>query len=367
MYICLTALDIKKAFDTVDHNILLSKLANHFHFHPSSIKLMSSYLCSRKQSVKANNTISQPLPVTSGVPQGSILGPILFIMFINDITSTCQCYLYADDCIIEQTGNTPSDAVAHTNQIMPDITKWYQNNLLKINAEKTSVILLSNKTINPVHLRHVRMHGQNATFTSTMKYLGIYLDTSLNWNEHVRLTKSKVMPIVWNFSKIRPLIDEKTANVFYTSIIRPLLEYSAPVTFNMSSTNSKTLEKIQNKCLRIIAKVHPHTRSHLLRKQLDIPSLTNRRTYLFLCEFFKLYKDISPRLNNDILGNNVQTAYILRSITHCNVKVPRMNKSVGQRSLSYLGPTTFNKLPDFIKTSPTYSIFKTRLRKFILV
>ena len=91
-YICLTALDIKKAFDTVDHNLLLSKLDNHFNFHSSSIKLMHSYLSSRNQSVKINNVTSNPLLITAEIPQGSILGPLLFIMFIN-CNTICSRYV----------------------------------------------------------------------------------------------------------------------------------------------------------------------------------------------------------------------------------------------------------------------------------
>ena len=137
-YICLTALDIKKAFDTVDHNLLLSKLANHFNFHSSSIKLIHSYLSSRNQSVKINNVTSNPLLITTGIPQGSILGPLLFIMFINAITNSCLCYLFADDCIIEEAGESPTSAISKTNQTLPQVLNWYTRNLLKINTDKTS-------------------------------------------------------------------------------------------------------------------------------------------------------------------------------------------------------------------------------------
>ena len=174
------------------------------------------------------------------------------------------------------------------------------------------------------------------------------------------------MPIVWNFSKVTHLINEATAKMYYTSFIRPLLEYAAATLYNMSGTNAQILERIQNKCLRIITKAHSRTHRRVLRNLTHIPSLASRHTYLYLCEFYKLYKNISPKLLNDMLIVNTESMYDSRSAAHCNVKIPRMNKRVGQRSLNYLGPITFNSLPTNIKTSPSFSIFKKRLREKVL-
>ena len=164
-YICLTALDVKKAFDTVDHHLLLSKMANYFKFHPSAIELMSSYLSHRTQCVKTNGVISNNRSVTSGVPQGSVLGPLLFIMYIIDLASKFPCYLFADDCIIEQYGETAVSAVNKTNIIIPEITNWYQNNLLKLNCSKTAILVISNKPVNKANLAVIKIDGHVATYT----------------------------------------------------------------------------------------------------------------------------------------------------------------------------------------------------------
>ena len=102
--------------------------------------------------MKVNGTISNTLPVNTGVPQGSILGPLMFIMFINDLTEVCTCYLFADDCIIEQYGETPELSVKKTNSTLPAVIRWYNNNLIKMNASKTTVMILSNKTITTTQL-----------------------------------------------------------------------------------------------------------------------------------------------------------------------------------------------------------------------
>ena len=228
------------------------------------------------------------------------------------------------------------------------------------------MILLSNTTTDTTILNIVQINGRPVLFSNSIKYLDLHVDNHLNWNGHIRIIKNTIMPIVWNFSKVRYLINEATAKLYYTSLIRPLLEYSVATLYNMSGTNAQILEQIQNKCLRIITKAHSRTHRRVLQNLTHIPSLASRHTYLYLCEFYKLYKNISPKLLNVMLIVNIESMYDSRSAAHCNVKIPRMNKRVGRRSLNYLGPITINSLPTNIKTSPSFSVFKKRLREKIL-
>ena len=341
------------------------KMANYFNFHPTSIRLMESYLTSRRQCVNTNGVVSNSLPIQSGVPQGSVLGPLLFIMFINDITKVCPCYLFADDCIIEQFGETPTLAINKTNNLLPSITTWYTNNLLKLNTKKTTAMIISNRQVDTNTLPHITIDGHNALFSPTMKYLGLIIDNSLNWNDHVASIKKKVMPLIWKFSQIRYLIDQATSRLYYTSLIRPHLEYAAATRFNCSSSNCNTLETMQNRCLRIIARAESRTSSATLREMLNIPTLDNRRKYFYLCELYKLRQNVIPNICAP--PQAPINKYNLRSSTSFNLYYPRMNKKVGQRSLDYLGPQTYNMLPDIIKTSLTFQIFKTRLKRHLLL
>ena len=356
--VCLTALDIKKAFDTIDHETLLSKLSNLFNFHPTAIQLIYSYLSNRVQSVKVNNSISDPLPIRTGVPQGSVIGPLLFILFINDLTNIGSCYLFADDCIIEQTGDTLETAISQTNRQIKYYTDWYRSNLLKINANKSAVLLLTNRPTNTDRLQPVTVDGLTVPFNHSLKYLGLTLDRALNWNNHIINVKNKVMPIVWNFARTRRLMDFTTALTYYTSIIRPNLEYASAVLHNMSNTNSETIETIQNRRLRIITQCHPHTPSTVLRNQLHIPSLKQRRTYLFLCEFYKLYHNISNTVTDNFMTRTTTRPHY-SLLNKNNLFVPYMNKAVGQRALCYIGPRTFNTLPKSIQNSVIHNFQKT--------
>ena len=112
-------------------------------------------------------------------------------MFIIDITNSCLCYLFADDCIIEESGESPTSAIAKMNEKLPHVLNWYTNNLLKINTHKTSVILLSNKSTDTVILNNAQMNGRPVLFPNSTKYIGIHVDN--HWNEHIRITKNTIV------------------------------------------------------------------------------------------------------------------------------------------------------------------------------
>ena len=168
-YVCLTTLDIKKAFDSVDHDLLLYKMCNYFQFNASTTKLMSSYLDKRHQSVKTNGVISTSRSIHAGVPQGSVLGPLLFIMFVNDITRSFPCYLFADDCIIEQSGYTATQAITKTNNLLVGVANWYECNLLKLNTTKTGTMVLSNRRLLTEKLPPVIISGDIAKYAHSLK------------------------------------------------------------------------------------------------------------------------------------------------------------------------------------------------------
>ena len=155
----------------------------------------------------------------------------------------------------------------------------------------------------------------------------------------------------------------RTTILYYTSLIRQHLEYAAATIFNTSTKNVKLMETMQNLCLRIISQSHRMTPSDTMRKCLNIPTLENRQKYLYLCELYKIRNSIIPVILPPAAPPHIQ--YHLCSVTSSQMHMPRMNKQVEQRALDYLGPRTFNLLPDHIRTAATLFIFKTRLKRHL--
>ena len=143
-FVTLSALAIRKAFDCVNHKILLTKLSQKFNFHNNAFNLIQNYLVDREQAMKVNGHISDCQKVLTGVPQGSVLGPLLFIMFINDLMRLENCYLFADDCLLVTSGETPIVSTEVMEKSIDQASNWYSENCLVLNSAKTNVMTISN-------------------------------------------------------------------------------------------------------------------------------------------------------------------------------------------------------------------------------
>lgn len=246
---------------------------------------------------------------------------------------------------------------------MPEITNWYKTNLLKLNTSKTSTIILCNIGNPNENLTPVTIEEHDCELNATIKYLGLHIDSTLSWNKHILTIKNKVTPLIRQFARIRTHLSDKLALLFYTSLIRPKIEYASSTLFNMSSTNSTVLETLQNGCMRIIDKSQPLTNSEYLRIKLNLPTLKNRRKYWYLLDYHKLKYEKSPTIHNNF-SDEPEHHHDLRNAN--KAFVPRTNKTAGQRALHALGAKTLNSIPDHIATITDFKMFKIELEKYLL-
>ena len=259
-YTAVTLMDLKKAFDTVNHEILLQKLKL-YSIHNKEINWFCSHLTNRKQCGKVNGKVSKIESVTCRVPQGSCLGPLLFIIYINDLylqMKLCDVNMYADDlCLMFE-----SDSVTHINDIvnkdLSNLKPWLQGNKLSLNVAKTnSLVVGSRKRLNDISVDKVakpsfEVGEENMSTVENIKYLGVMVDNHLSWDKQISTVTKKVsrgLGMLPFSKKYLPII---TVQKMYRSFVEPYFRYSCPV-WGVAGINAiNRLQKLQNKAARII-------------------------------------------------------------------------------------------------------------------
>ena len=202
------ALDISKCFDTINHNILLKKLS-FYGFTEETVNWFSSYLSHRGHKVYCHNKYSNVNYVNIGVPQGSVLGPTLFLLYVNDINNylgEASCNMYADDVLIYCSASSSADLNVKLQSSIDAVKNWYDNNLLVVNASKSSTMLITTRQKEAqINVNDFNMHLGNIdlSIVKHCHYLGVEIDKNLNWNEHVNALALVLNGMVWSLSRLR--------------------------------------------------------------------------------------------------------------------------------------------------------------------
>lgn len=272
-------LDVAKAFDRVWHDGLLSKMI-HMQFPPYLINLIQSYLSSRSFFVYINNASSTVRPILAGVPQGSIVGPVLFNLFTNDIPTVhnkVELALYADDAaIISQSTNT-HELGRQLQPALDDISAWYSRNRIALNVGKTKATCFSQK--GRPDTPTITLNGETVSWDSSSVYLGVVLDSKLTWKDHVNRVTSKANG---KLAALRPILRSKSMPMnsklqIIRGIIVPGLTYASPVWSGCRSAQLKQLQTVQNRALKIALRVPTYTRTkfvhRILRQQYIVETI----------------------------------------------------------------------------------------------
>ena len=285
-------IDFSKAFDTVPHKRLLNKL-KFYGIRGPLLQWISSWLTKRYQRVIVDGESSSATTVKSGVPQGTVLGPLMFLVYINDINEniTSSVRLFADDCVIYKTVTTPQDS----KQLQEDLHKiceWTHKWQMKINVEKCAVLRCT-RFLNPIQYTYT-ISGHNVDIKKCHTYLGVAIDNTMSWSSHIQTVSNRATKVL-NFIKRNlnncPSDTKRTA---YLTLVRPIMEYAAPVWDPYYNTDIYKLEKVQRRAARWILSDYSRNSVTSLLSSLSIPTLQQRHQSSRLTLFYKIINNTLP-------------------------------------------------------------------------
>ena len=358
-------IDFRKAFDTVDHGILLYKLY-HYGVRGAAYDWFCDYLKNRTQLVSYHNTQSNYADISCGVPQGSILGPLLFLIYINDMAYVSKqlfSVLFADDTNIFDTNSDLKSLIDNVNIELEKNVTWLNANKLSLNVEKTHYMLFRNKGRIIENTLKVYMNSQEISEVETTKFLGIIIDNRLNWKHHIDSICNKVSKNIGIILIARRVFNKSTLLSLYYSFIYPYLIYCIHVWGSAYETHLRKLKILQKKVIRIISGVPPRSHTDPLFSDLKILKFNNLYRYYVALFMYKLTLGKLPNIFPMFVLNSHVHEHGTRQAHHYHLPPCRTN--LIKMSLSFQGPQIWNELVLNIDVDCAVSTFKNRLKMYI--
>ena len=348
--------DFSKAFDTLNHVILTRKLSA-YGFRGVALKLIEDYLKHRKQYVCINAASSSLKEFTIGVPQGSVLGPLLFIIYVNDLLNMSNDHLkilFADDTVLSFKGKNFLDLISVCNAQLELFKCWTLANRLTVNKEKTVFNIISNYNLSQESV-NIYFDGQLLSRDPKVKYLGVIFDESLKFNYHIEYIASKISKAVGILYRSKTSLPLGALKTLYYSLVHPYLNYCNLTWGGTFPSHLQPLILLQKRIIRIISDrpFREHTSPLFLENEiLKVDDIYR----------FNLSKYMYKNQDNQIY-HNVPT-YNLRNRNHLVPHFERLTTT--QHSIHYQGPHLWNQLPDVLKSSNSFGLFKKNSKLYFL-
>ncbi len=360
-------LDLKKAFDTVDHRILLSKLSD-LNISYRSIRWFDSYLSERTQVTKVGKCESDSGSLSCGVPQGSIMGPLLFITYINSLPEALDgfmTFLYADDTAILTTANNIDQISSNLDNALHLSADWMKSIKLSLNVAKTKCMLIgTSQRLNNAVIPDVKCNGSTIERVDSFKYLGVYLDKNLKFNVHADYVRRKIFSKMKALAKTRQFVSQSMSLQLYRSLVLPHLDYGDILYDTMSAQDSNKLQVIQNKCLRICLKEDPRASVDRLHDVAKLPTLKDHRIMHSVKFVYEgLNNKSSVKVNEMFSFVNETHDVNTRASTDKMAAMPHATLQISKGNIRFRGAGYFNELPAVARTAPTTNSFKNRVKK----
>jgi Reverse transcriptase (RNA-dependent DNA polymerase) len=352
-------LDLQKAFDTVNHSILLRKLKA-CGLGDSICNWFKSYLSDRQQLVDISGTFSSHSLITCGVPQGSILGPLLFLIYVNDMPAVVKnkLLLYADDSAILVSGKNVSDVEKALSDDLLGVSQWLIDNKLSLHLGKTESILFgSRQKLRSQPNLNIICNGTTISHTSSVKYLGVSLDQFLSFKLMAESILKKANARLKFLYRKKDFLNKHIRKQLVMSLIQCHYDYACSVWYHsLTQTLKNKLQTTQNKMVRFILSLD--SRSHVGHehfRSLNWLPVQSRVEQIMLCHVFKINKNLAPEYLKQLFTSVASShRYKTRLSTKGGYCVPKV-KSFGSKSFCYMGSKLWNKLlPEVTETNKYY-------------
>lgn len=354
-------MDLAKAFDTVNHVELIETVED-LGIRGIALKLIKNYLSNRIQFVKIADHLSDPRTVECGVPQGTVLGPLLFTMYINGLLTldtVGNITSFADDTVVFYVGDTWNELKSIAEHDLGNIKTWFDQKLLSINFKKTKFIKFTCSGNNhplpdDLVITSERTH-YNIQATSDTNYLGIQVDQHLRWDTHVNNVIKKLRPVLFQFKQLKQILNVKYLKILYHALVESQLSYGIVGWGGILKHHLMGLEILQKYFLKTIFAKDRLYPSDLLYTESQLFDIRQLFCYKMLCLQYKTKNNLK----------DIEHNYNTRYKCHAEIQVEKSEKTVGQRSYNYLAPRIYSTLPKDIKHSWNNTIFKKKVKNWL--
>lgn len=357
-------IDLKKAFDTINHSILIKRLEN-IGIRGRILEWFKNYLKQRSMIVRINGKNSEVREVSRGIPQGSILGPILYTIYVNQVfkyMKHCKMYMYADDTAMTVVHNELNVAMQLLQDDFNRFQLWIHDNELIINERKTKILCIKTPNKKKLIDINIKCHTYSCLHkgnydgsckcsvleeVNNFKYLGLYLDNKFSWDTHVGVVVKKLRVCAAQFFKLKYILDFKNLTIVYNALVKSILLYGIQCYGQCTITNKIKIERLNNHIRKII------TIKNYNDEPNNILTFNNLFTYMMIIEYYYREDTRTRGENKHNIRNN-------------RYKIPITYNKYGDRKLEVIIPKIFNTIPMDLQKIKKISMVKKKIREWLV-
>ena len=346
-YVGAIFLDLTKAFDCVNHNILLQKL-DCYGIRGGAYEWIESFLCNRTQQVSVKDALSSKGLVTIGVPQGSILGPLLFSIYVNDLPNSitlCDVNMYADDTELHYSSSQLERVEQVLQNGLEEVSNWMSVNGFKLNIDKSVCMLIGTRQRVSGGTLCLSLNDSMLKQVTSTKYLGLFIDQYLTWQNHIDYVLKRVRGKIYSINRLKP--PPTVRKLLYQVYLLPILEYCDVVWQPTNASQTRRLERFHSKYISLCND-----------SSISGQSLTERRKFHTILQTYKVLHKLAPDYLHGIFEYAVNVTGRISRNAH-RLFVPQLRTNYGKRSLYYRGTILWNALPAALYHASTLFQFRS--------